>query len=448
MSMKYERVSVYGLGYVGLTLCAAWSRAGYKVLGVDVLEEKIKALNAGLMTHVEPGVCTEINRAVSAGRFNATSDGIYASKHSDIKLISVPVGLDSEGFPILESLVAAVKALAEGLKTGDVVVLESSVPPTTTLNLVMPMLEEASGLKAEEDFYLAYSPERIYVGRALEDLEERYPRIVGGVGTKSSEIVGRLYSKIATKGVRIVSSPTVAEFEKLAEGVYRDVNIALANELAILTSRAGIEYDEMAEVANSQPFCHLHKPGIGVGGGCIPVYPRFLINLAGSLGTSMDLTDTARRINLVMPSHTARLVMQVAFKIGKESPKLAVLGLAFRGGIDDTRFSPTYDLVNALVKSGIEEITINDPYVSEDTFLKELGFRLTKRLDEALRGADIVVIATDHPQYEDLNLQDLKEKTHRKRIGVVDGRHIVKDWRNPPKGVVYVGIGRPSQSNL
>ena len=448
MTKKYECISVYGMGYVGLTTCAAWLRAGYRVLGVDILEEKVNALNKGLTSHVEPEVAEEISKAVSSGRFKATSDGVYASKHSDVKLISVPVEVDTEGCPILRSLEEAGKNIAQGLKIDDAVIVESSVPPGTTLNSVKPLVEKISGLEAEKNFYLAYSPERVYIGRALEDLEVRYPKVVGGIGPKSSEIVGKLYSRIAKKGVKIVSSPTVAEFEKLAEGVYRDVNIALANELAILASKAGIDYQEMAEVANSQPFCHLHQPGVGVGGACIPVYPLFLMTTARNLGINMDLTCVSRRINSLMPNYTAQLALQLVSKLGLKDAKVAILGLAFRGGIDDTRLSPTYNLINALVKSGVEEITVNDPYVSRDSFLEKSKLKLTKDVDEALKGMDIAIFATDHPEYEGLSLQDLKDKMCKERVGVVDGRQIIRKWKNPPKGVAYEGVGRPFQANL
>ena len=448
MAEKYEYVSVYGLGYIGLTSCAAWLRAGHKVIGVDILEKKVNDLNKGSITHVEPEVAEEISKAISKGCFNATSDGVYASKHSDIKLISVPVELDTEGCPILKNLEEAAKTLAQGIKTDDLVIVESSVPPGTTLNSIKPLLEKVSGLEAEKDFYLAYSPERVYIGRALEDLEVRYPKIIGGIGSRSSEIVSKLYRKIAKKGVKIVSSPTVAEFEKLAEGVYRDVNIALANELAIVASKAGIDYGEMAQVANSQPFCHLHQPGVGVGGACIPVYPLFLMTAAKDLGVTMDLTCVSRRINSLMPSYTAQLTLQLASKLGFKRAKVAILGLAFRGGIDDTRLSPTYDLINALIKCGIEEITVNDPHVSRDTFLERLKFKLTKKVDDALKDMDIAVLATDHPEYEGLTLQDLKDKMCKERIGVVDGRQMIKNWKIPPKGVTYEGIGRPSKANI
>ena len=276
--------------------------------------------------------------------------------------------------------------------------------------------------------------------------QEGVPLLVSDL--QAFEIIGKLYRKIARKGVKIVSSPTVAEFEKLAEGVYRDVNIALANELAILASKMDIDYDEMAEVSNSQPFCHLHKPGIGVGGACIPVYPIFLMSVAKNQGVNMDLTSVARRINSYMPIYTAQLALQISSKLGLKSVKVTILGLAFRGGIDDTRFSPTYDLINALIKGGIEEITVNDPYVHNDPLLEDLGFRLTNKIDEALKDADIVIVATDHPEYKEITLQKLKDMTCKERIGVVDSRHIIEDWRAPPNGVIYVGIGRPFRANV
>ncbi len=444
MTKEYENVSVYGLGYVGLISCAAWLRAGHKIIGVDILEKRVNDLNkAGSITHVEPEVAKEISKSIHQGRFKATSDGVYASKQSDVKLISVPVELNAEGSPILENLKAAAKSLAQGVKNGDAVIVESSVPPGTTLKLIKPLLERISGLEAENDFYLAYSPERVYLGRALEDLEVRYPKIIGATGPKSSKIIGKLYRKIAKKGVKTVSSPTVAEFEKLAEGVYRDVNIALANELSILASKAGIDYSEMAQVANSQPFCQLHQPGVGVGGACIPVYPLFLKAVAKDLGVQLDLTCLSRRINSFMPSYTAQLTQQLASRLGLKKPKVAILGLAYRGGTDDTRLSPTYDLINALIKCRIEEIMVNDPYVSKDPLLERMKLELTKELAEALKNADIAILAADHPEYMELTLQYLKDKMRKERIGVVDGRQIIKKWKHPPKGVAYEGIGRP-----
>ncbi|MCJ7609180.1 nucleotide sugar dehydrogenase [Candidatus Bathyarchaeota archaeon] len=448
MRTHLDTVAVYGLGYVGLALCSVWLRAGYRVIGVDIQEAKVKSLSNGQPTHAEPEVRREIAVGTSSGCFEATTNGVYASKNSYIKVVSVPVDLDEGNNPQLGSLTQAVKGLGHGLERGDVVILESSVPLGTTMNIVGPQLEQASGLEVEDDFYLAYSPERVYVGRAVKDIEERYPKIVGGVGPRSAKVVGELYAKIAKKGVMMVSSPTVAEFGKLAEGVYRDVNIALANELAILSSNAGIDFDEMAAVVNSQPYCHLHRPGTGVGGACIPVYPRFLMSTASDLLVDLDLTNTARRINSFMPEYVARLAAQLSYRLDLENPKVVILGLAFRGGIDDTRLSPTYDLVNALIKSGLDNLVISDPYVANDSFLEDLGFLLTPDLGRSLSGADLAIVATDHPEYRCLDLRGFKSMMHREKIGVVDGRHLVEDWKDPPRGTIYAAIGRPTRSNL
>ena len=443
-----DTVAVYGLGYVGLALCSVWLRAGYRVTGVDIQEEKVKSLKNGQLTHAEPEVRKEVTLATLSGRFEATTNGAYASKKSYVKVVSVPVDLAEDNNPEFGSLTQAVKGLGQGLLRGDVVILESSVPIGTTMNIVGPQLEQASGFEVEEDFYLAYSPERVYVGRAVNDIEERYPKIVAGAGPRSAKVVGELYAKIAKKGVMIVSTPTVAEFGKLAEGVYRDVNIALANELAILSSNIGVDFDEMAAVSNSQPYCHLHRPGTGVGGACIPVYPRFLASTASDLLVDLDLTNTARRINSFMPEYVARLAVQLSYRLDLENPKIAILGLAFRGGIDDTRLSPTYDLVNALIKSGLDNLVINDPYVLNDGFLEDLGFPLTPDLGKSLSGADLAIVATDHPEYRHLDLLGLKRMMHREKIGVVDGRHLVGDWKDPPQGTIYAAIGRPTRSNL
>lgn len=448
MRTHLDTVAVYGLGYVGLALCSVWLRAGYRVTGVDIQVAKVKSLTNGQLMHAEPEVRKEVTGAASNGRFEATTNGEYASRKSYVKVVSVPVDLDKDNNPQLGNLTQAVKGLGQGLEIGDVVILESSVPLGTTMNIVMPQLEQASGLQVEEDFYLAYSPERVYVGRAVNDIEERYPKIVGGAGPRSAKVVGELYAKIAKKGVRMVSSPTVAEFGKLAEGVYRDVNIALANELAILSSNVGVDFDEMAAVANSQPYCYLHRPGTGVGGACIPVYPRFLASTASDVLVDLDLTNTARRINSFMPEYVARLAVQLSYRLDLENPKIVILGLAFRGGIDDTRLSPTYDLVNALIKSGLDNLVISDPYVTNDVFLEDLGFPLTPDLSKSLFGADLAIVATDHPEYRHLDLLSLRRMMHREKIGVVDGRHLVEDWKDPPQGTIYAAIGRPTRSSL
>jgi nucleotide sugar dehydrogenase len=443
-----RRVAVYGMGYVGKAVAAVMLRAGFEVVGVDVSREKVEELNRGSVRYVEAEVREAIARGLREGSFRATVDGVEASRECGVKVVTVPVYLGRDLQPDFSSFEAAVRAAGEGSEKGDLVVVESSVPPGTTLGLVKPVLEEASGLRVEDELLLAYSPERVYVGRAVKDIEERYPKVVAGVGPRSAEAAVALYSRVAKRGVVVLSSPTAAELEKLAEGVYRDVNIALANELARLAAALGVDYLEVREAANTQPYCHLHMPGVGVGGYCIPVYPRFLTYAASKLGLKLPLVELARRINLSMPGYTADLVDAVAGRLGVGEPKVAILGLAFRGGVDDTRLSPTYDLLDALLKKGYGDVVVHDPYVERDAQLEALGVELVKDLEGALRGRDVIVIATDHPEYAGLTLGSLKSASGRERVGVVDGRLVIKDWRSPPPGVVYAAIGRPIVANL
>ena len=440
---REERVAVYGLGYVGMALAAVMLRAGFEVVGVDISERRVAEANSGHVKHVEAKVREAVLRGVREGRFRATLNGVEASRECKIKLVTVPVYLNRNFKPDFSSLKSAVKSIGLGAAKGDLVVLESSVPPGTTLRVVKPVLEESSGLVVGEELLLAYSPERIYIGRSVEDIEERYPKVVAGVGDRSLKAAVELYSRISRRGVLTLSSPTAAEFEKLAEGVYRDVNIALANELAKLCTALGIDYEEVRNAANSQPFSHLHMPGVGVGGYCVPVYPYFLMYAAERAGVDTPLVKLAREVNASMPSYVAGLVEVVRSELGLGDPRIAVLGLAFRGGIDDTRLSPTYDLLNHLLKKGFNDLVVHDPYVASDPLLSELEVELYRELLPAIEGRNLVVIATDHPEYRSLSLEFLKEASRSSRLGVVDGRLVVGEWRSPPQGVVYIAVGRP-----
>jgi len=439
-------VSVYGLGYVGTPLMAAWLSAGARAIGVDIDEGRVAAVAVGRSPVDEPGVEEALREALASGRLRATTDGVMASRESDVKLMAVPTRLRFEGDSVssdLSALRAAARSIGKGLKRGDLVILESSVPPGTTRKVLKPILEEESGLVAERDFGLAYSPERIYVGRALEDIVERYPKIVGGVGPESARAAAALYRAVAKRGVMVLSSDVAAEFEKLAEGVYRDVNIALANQLAILASRLGIEFEEVRRAANSQPFCHLHRPGTGVGGACIPVYPHFLLKSARDVGVPLGLVELARRVNSEMPGHVAGLALEGARRSGLDPRRVrvCVLGLAFRGGVADTRLSPTYDLVDQLLDLGFGEVRVHDPRVTSREGLPE-GVELFLDLEAALRGCEVAVLSTDHPDYVGMSPRALRELSGGSLRVVVDGRDCL-DAREVPGGMVYLAVGRP-----
>lgn len=399
-------VSIYGLGYVGLALSAAWAQAGAKVIGVDVNPAKVEKINAGRVEYPEDDVVKVLTEATRGGRFTATTDGVVASLRSQVKIVAVPVYLKKSPTSVevdFTALTSAARAIGAGLKKGDLVIVESSVPPGATEDVVKPVLEGVSGLVAEEDFYLAYSPERIMVGHALKDIVENYPKVVAGVGPRSAEEAAELYRQVAKRGVVVLNSTREAEFEKLLEGVYRDVNIALANEMAKLANALGISFRRAREAANSQPYSHVHKPGTGVGGNCIPVYPYFLMWSAARLGIELPLTRLARQINERQPEEVAFAALRAMLKRGVNpaSARIAILGLAFRGDIDDTRESPTYGVVATLLKLGIrpEQIVVHDPYVKQDSKLAEWGVSLVDELEAALRGADLALVATDHSTY-------------------------------------------------
>ncbi len=437
--MGLDKVAVYGLGGVGLGICAVWIRAGYNVIGVDVDVDRIEEINRGIVEHPDPLVVKTVSEAVKKNCFYGTTDGVEASKLSRVKIVAVPLLIngDEPDFSAIDDVVIKV---ARGLKRGDVVIVETSLPPGTTANRIRPVLESISGLKVDEDFFLAYSPERVMVEHVVRDVEESYPKIVGGVGPRSTEVVAELYLKIVRKGVIKVSDATVAEFEKLVEGVYRDVNIALANELADLARTLGVDFEEVRLAANSQPYSHVHKPGPGVGGICIPVYPRLLMWVAGNFGLDLRLTALAREVNERRPRDVIVLIEKALSRINSDMPTIAVLGASFRGGSSDLRNSPSLDVAKMLVEKGYK-VKVFDPYV-KPSLLSGFGFEVASSFEDVLEGADVVVVATDHPEFKKIDFNDVRRLSGKDRIAVVDARDII-ELKDIPSNMIYVGVGRP-----
>lgn len=464
------KVAVYGLGHVGASIAAVWLRMGAHVIGIDKSSAVLQNARAG-RTHIpEPGVNEAYSKGLLEKRFYPYDDPVRASVDARFKMICVPV-LAANGSADLSAVREVAKAIAKGLKRGDAVSLNPSVPPGTTEEVVLPILEKASGLKAERDFYLLYNPERIYEGRAIEDIEERYPGVVSGTGPKSVEMGIKLFSLVFRKGIITMDSIKTAETEKLLEGVYRDVNIALANEMARYCERLGVDFWKAREAANSQPYCHIHKPGAGVGGACIPVYPQFILHSADRLKISCDITKTSRKINDSMPAHcvkeASKLLVDSALAVGKDKDKdksrgskigtaqprngrrrlagrvVTLLGLAFRGDVSDTRLSPTYDIIKLLQKEKVKQIRIHDPIVAVDPMLKRLSeskgstILLTSDLSEALKCSDLAILVTDHSQYRQLT----QEQFH--GTPVYDGRGILDKSKFDESR--FVSIGTPGR---
>jgi nucleotide sugar dehydrogenase len=429
------RVAVYGLGHVGSPLASSWLRAGAHVIGIDSSSEVLENARKG-RTHIyEPGVNEAFSKGLREKRFFVYGDPLKGSQDSHFKLICVPVLLTDSFSADLSAVKQVATSIGQGLKKGDVVSLNPSVPPGTSEDIVLPILEGESGLKVEQDFYMVYNPERIYEGRAIEDIEERYPAIVAGAGPKSLEIGAKLYSLVAKKGVLKMRSIRTAETEKLLEGVYRDVNIALANEMAKFCEKAGVDFWEARQAANSQPFCHIHRPGVGVGGACIPVYPQFILHTAKKSGVECRIISFGRNVNDAMPAYCVGQAMKLIDGSDVSKCIVALLGLAFRGGVIDTRLSPTYKVIKELKKLKVKEIRVHDPLVIRDPNLPP-DIMLTSDLSRAAKDADLVILISDHAEYHNISSEKLNGAP------VYDGRGILDRSRFAASR--FASIGRPS----
>ncbi|MDB4857229.1 nucleotide sugar dehydrogenase, partial [Nitrosopumilus sp.] len=352
---------------------------------------------------------------------------------STIKFVAVPVDIKQNKIN-LNALVSATTAISKGLKKGHTVVICPSLPPGTTEKLVKQILEKHSKLKVEKDFNLIYNPERIFEGRALQDIEENYPAIVSGYGRKSLKFADELLKIISKKGTLKMTSLANAEAEKLFEGVYRDVNIALANELSEYCEQIGVNYWDARKGANSQPYCHLHYPGTGVGGLCIPVYPKFVIESSKKIGKHVKLIEYSRKINDQKPKKCVQDALSL-FKNNVKGIKVAVLGLGFRGEVTDSRLSPTYTVVNELLKKQCNVI-VHDPYIFEDNILPK-NVILTKNLSEAMSEVDLIFISADHNIYKKLNEKLLKKA--KKSTVIFDGRNILNETFFKNTSILTVG---------
>ncbi|MBI2184646.1 MAG: nucleotide sugar dehydrogenase [Thaumarchaeota archaeon] len=428
------KITVCGLGFVGSSVAAVWLRAGANVIGFDKDHHVVTLAKKGTTHTGEPGVAEAFKAGLKSKRFWATTSPEEAYTGRRVKILTVPVGLRKDKAD-LTILYSAVDSVARHLKASDIVVVKPTVPIGTSRNLLIPRLERTSGLKAEKDFYYVYSPERISSGQAIADIEDHYPAVVSGVGPMSLDAGRMLYGLIAKKEVLKMSSMEAAEAEKVFEGVYRDVNIALANELAKVCMAAGVNFWEAREAANSQPFSHLHKPGIGVGGACIPVYPHFLIEVADRVGETAALTKLARKINTEMPAYSLGLALGSVAKTGE---KAAVLGLAFRGNVPDKRLSPTYEVVRELLRRGMS-VWVHDPLIKKDSDLPT-QVTLTDNLREAVENSSVVVVCTDHSPYRKLS-GTLVTGLAGKGAVILDGRGILDPDRFDGVTLITIGVG-------
>lgn len=431
---------VVGLGGMGLPTACLFANSGVRVIGVDTNLRVVRMVSRGKCPILEPGLDKMLRMCVKKGLLKASTDVKMAIENSDVVIIVVPTLVDRSNKPDYSTLENACKSVGEGLKRGALVIIESTVGPGVTETLVRETLERASGLIAGSDFGLAYSPIRASSGRALTDLTT-YPRVVGGINGRSLKMASAVLSIIVRGNILKVRNIRTAEVIKLFENVYRDVNIALSNQLAMFCEAFEVDYNETRKMANTQPFCHLHVPSVGVGGHCIPVNPYFLMEAAQSVGVDLSLLQLARKVNDFMPLHTVRLVREALKACGKtlRKAKVAVLGFSFKPNVKDARFTKVKEVVKLLVKRGAE-VFVHDPYFSARE-IKRMGYK-GGSLKMAVKGADCILIAIGHDRFKRMDLLGIKPLV-RWPSAIVDCAFVVKPSRAKRLGFVYRGLGRP-----
>jgi nucleotide sugar dehydrogenase len=422
------RIAVVGLGHIGLPLAVQYATRGHEVIGADIDPRIVEAIGQGVSPHDDEAALVEgVPRLVAGGQLRATTDTAAAVAEAEAVVVIVPVVVDAAREIDFGPIDAATADIARGLRRGTLVVYETTLPVGTTRHRLGPMLEHGSNLAADTDFDLAFSPERVLVGRVLLDLR-RYPKIVGGTTAAATERALAFYRAALDEGVevRAVANAETAEMTKLAETTYRDVNIALANEYARYAASRGIDILEVIAAANSQPYSHVHLPGVGVGGHCIPVYPHFLFHDAPDL----RLPRLAREINDGMGGWA---VDQLRDRLGDlAGASVLVLGIAYRADVREDAFSSAFVLRDELARAGAT-VYGHDPYFDAG-HLRRLGFTPLDLDDPVpVRAA---VVQAGHAAYRTLDLASLPGLEL-----LLDGRNALDREAVEAAGVAYLGIG-------
>jgi UDP-N-acetyl-D-mannosaminuronic acid dehydrogenase len=421
------RAVVVALGKIGLPIAVQIARAGHDVVGCDIDERVVEQVNSALEPFPgETGLAEGLAEVIGNGRLRASTDTTTAvAEGADLVIAVPPLVVSADARPDFTVLDAVTRAIGAGLREGTTVSIETTLPVGTTRHRLAPALAAASGLRSEEDFFTIHSPERVYSGRIFADLRT-YPKLVGGLGEAGEARGIELYRSFLDAEIRGMGSAEAAELTKLAETTYRDVNIALANEFAAYADSIGVDVDRVIDAANSQPFSHIHRPGIAVGGHCIPVYPRFYL----SGDRDARLPAAARMVNEAMPAYAVR---RLAGTLGGRLAglRVLVLGAAYRGGVKETAFSGAFGVAAELQHAGATAL-VSDPLFSAAELS---GLGLAPWDGDPV---DAIVVQADHDDYRSLGPTDFPGVR-----AVLDGRGILDPapWREA--GVPLLRIGQP-----
>jgi UDP-N-acetyl-D-mannosaminuronic acid dehydrogenase len=426
-----KSIVIFGLGHMGLPTAALFARNGLKVVGVDINNEYVEYVNSGRSPIMEPGLDKLVEEAVSIGNLSATLDGEEAAGNAEVMIVIVPTPLDKENNADLSAVIAACRTIASAIKKDDLVIIESTVPPGTCDNVVIPLLEE-SGLRAVEDFNLACTPERALPNNTIYEITHN-ARVIGGINQKSAEYASSLYKKITTGEIINVKNLITAEMVKLMENTYRDVNIALANEFAKICENLDINAVEAIQAANHHPRVNIHIPGPGVGGHCLSIDPYFIVEMAREKGLDAPLINNSRKINESMPGHVVSIIRESLKEVDKtiKGSNIGILGVAYKGDVADARESPAEPLINFLKEEGAS-VLVHDPYVSSETIKSFKGMPVN--LEDALK-CDCVVLITDHSIYKELKPEMITKGV------LVCTRPLLDPESFISKGIIFKGVG-------
>jgi len=434
---KTAVISVIGLGYVGLPTAVYFAEKGFKVYGVDKIVRIVNGLNKGVSHLNELGLDERIKEVVDQNRFYCTNDTIEAVSNSDIVLIIVPTPITKDKEPDLSYVVSAAEDISKSLKKGQLIVLESTVYPGVTDDIVKPILE-SSDLKAGVDFGLAYCPERYNPGDTKHTIDN-VNRIVGGITREWAEITKEVYSYVIKAQIDTVSDIKTAEAAKVIENIQRDLNIALMNELALIFEKMGIDVIEVIKAASTKWNFNVYYPGAGVGGHCLPVDPYYLVSKAREFGYHSKVITAGREINDYMPHHIFELLRDALNDMERsvKNSKVAVLGFSYKENVGDVRETPVEHFITELVKRGAI-VTVVDPYVDEK-YIKSFGVSYSKDIYDALKEADAFVVMTSHNIFKDMDLDRAKKLMNNPLV--IDGRRIFNKDNLNKKGFTYKGVG-------
>ena len=433
--MIFQKICVMGLGYIGLPTASTFATHGIQVIGVDINQRVLKTLNNGGIHIHEPGLRTIVEAAIKSGKLTVSSQ----PEEADAFLIAVPTPFyedkisehNDESYKLadMRAVTSAAEAIVPFLRTGNLVVLESTSPPRTTVDLVQPILER-SGLKAGSDFHLAYSPERVLPGQILRELIEN-ARVIGGVTPESARVGAELYATFV-KGEIIQTDATTAEMVKIMENTTRDVNIAIANEFSRLADRFGVDVWEAIALANLHPRINILSPGPGVGGHCISVDPWFFVEKAPDI---TPLIHTARKVNDEQPHFVLSLVQKALGSL--KGKKIAVLGLAYKPDVDDLRESPAAEVAYLLIDAGAA-VRAFEPFKTDGL----PGIPMVASFEEAVLNADAILLLVRHTQFREIDPERVLEQTSARTV--IDTVHAwdTKSWEQSGFTLFRLGVGK------